>query len=139
MNAKNYLNQAYRLDQRIHSKLEQIQVLNALATKCTSVISGMPKAQGRNASSMEEAVCKIIDLEHKIGKYVEELVAIKLDLMKTIEQVDDFTLQIILEKRYLSYESWERIADEINCTLRWTYVLRDRAIKKVGEILEGTR
>jgi DhnA family fructose-bisphosphate aldolase class Ia len=31
MNAKDYLNKAYRLDQRINSKLEQVESLNALA------------------------------------------------------------------------------------------------------------
>ncbi len=33
MTAKEYLNQAYRLDQRINAKLEQVSSLNQLATK----------------------------------------------------------------------------------------------------------
>ena len=42
MKAKEYLSQAYRLDQRINSKIEQVASLNELATKCTSTITGMP-------------------------------------------------------------------------------------------------
>ena len=42
MTAKEYLSQAYRLDQRIDSKIEQVASLNDLATKCTSTMTGMP-------------------------------------------------------------------------------------------------
>ncbi len=42
MTTKEFLNQAYRIDQRINSKLEQIISLHALATKATSTLSDMP-------------------------------------------------------------------------------------------------
>ena len=35
MTVKEYLSQAYRIDQRINSKLEQVASLRALATKAT--------------------------------------------------------------------------------------------------------
>ena len=38
MTAKEYLSQAYRLDKRIDSKIEQLKSLNLLATKCTSTL-----------------------------------------------------------------------------------------------------
>ena len=37
MTAKEYLGQAYRIDQRINSKMEQIASLNLLAQKATTV------------------------------------------------------------------------------------------------------
>ena len=40
--AKNYLMRAYRIDNRINSKLDQIAALNDLATRATSNISDMP-------------------------------------------------------------------------------------------------
>lgn len=42
MKIKEYLGQAYRIDNRINSKLEQISSLHDLATKATSTISDMP-------------------------------------------------------------------------------------------------
>lgn len=39
MTAKEYLGQAYRIDQRINSKMEQIASLNLLARKATTVFS----------------------------------------------------------------------------------------------------
>lgn len=50
MTAKEYLSQARYLDMRIQSKLEQLESLNELATKCTSVITGMPTKPKRPCS-----------------------------------------------------------------------------------------
>jgi hypothetical protein len=44
MTTKEYLSQAYRLDQRINSKLEQVESLNELATKVNTTLTGMPRA-----------------------------------------------------------------------------------------------
>ena len=48
--AKEYLKQAFYLDKRINSKLEQVESLNALATKATSTLSDMPKSPNRGTS-----------------------------------------------------------------------------------------
>ena len=62
MTAKEYLSQAYRLDQRIDAKIAQVASLNDLATKCTATLTGMPRKPNRGSSTMADAVCKIIDL-----------------------------------------------------------------------------
>ena len=56
MNAKEYLKQAFYLDKRINSKLEQVESLNALATKATSTLSDMPKSPNRGTSKLEDKV-----------------------------------------------------------------------------------
>ena len=52
MTVKEYLSQAYRIDQRINSKLEQVASLRALATKATSTLSDTPPSGSRNVQSM---------------------------------------------------------------------------------------
>ena len=63
MTAKEYLNQAYRLDQRINSKLEQVASLRDLTTKATATMSDMPGGGSRNMYKMQDIIGKIIDLE----------------------------------------------------------------------------
>ena len=77
MNAKDFLNQAYLLDQQIKSKSEQIQSLNELATSCTATMTGMPHNPNRGTSRMADAVCKIIDLQNEIASDMDRLVQIK--------------------------------------------------------------
>ena len=62
MTAREYLSQAYLLDQRINSKIEQLATLNDLATKATSVLSGMPHNPNKGAASFENIIIKIVDL-----------------------------------------------------------------------------
>ena len=61
MTAKEYLGQAYRLDQRINSKLEQVGSLSDLATKVTTTLSYMPKNPNYATSNMADSIIKIVD------------------------------------------------------------------------------
>lgn len=82
MTAKEYLGQAYRLDQRINSKLEQIFSLNDLATKATATITGMPHNPSPATSPMADAVEKITDLQTEINQDIDHLVDLKRDMVR---------------------------------------------------------
>ena len=110
MTAKDYLGQAYRLDQRINSKLEQIQSLNELATKCTSTLTDMPRNPSRSTSTMADAVVKIVDLKAEINYDIDHLVDLKRNIVSTIKAIDNPEYQTLLELRYLCFKTWEQIA-----------------------------
>lgn len=59
--AKKYLSHAFGLNQRIESRLGQIEELHDLAAKATVTYSDMPKNPNRDGSRMEDAVIKIVD------------------------------------------------------------------------------
>ena len=73
MTAKEYLGQAYRIDQRINSKMEQIASLNLLAQKATTVFSDMPGNSTRNIHRMEDVIIKIVDMESEINADIDSL------------------------------------------------------------------
>ena len=131
MTAKEYLGQAYRLDQRINSKLEQIRSLNELAAKCTSTITGMPKAPGHSTSMMEEAVGKIVDLQAEIDGDIGQLVDLKRDMVSIIKAVQNTEYQTLLELRYLCFKTWEQIAVAMGYNLRHVYRLHDEAVESI--------
>ena len=137
MTAKEFLNQAYLLDQRIKSKSEQIQSLNELATKCTATLTGMPRNPNRGGSTMADAVCKIIDLQNEIAADMDRLVQIKKDILDVIAKVDDVKFRILLEKRYLCGETWEEITMSLYHNHRWVFRLHDKALDAVQEILDS--
>ena len=105
MNAKEYLKQAFYLDKRINSKLEQVESLNALATKATTTLSDMPKSPNRGSSKLEDTIVKIVDLQEEINRDIDKLVDLKAEMVGTIKQIQNKELQVILEKRYLCFES----------------------------------
>ena len=109
MTAKEYLSQARYLDMRINSKLDQIESLHALATRCTSAISGMPHSPNHGGSPMADAICKIIDLESEINADIDRLVDLKREIVGVIKSVNNIEYQTLLEKRYLCFMHWEQI------------------------------
>ncbi|MDE7139082.1 MAG: hypothetical protein K2O29_11655, partial [Ruminococcus sp.] len=66
MTTKEYLNQAYQIDQRINSKLMQVESLRSLATRVTSVFSDMPHSSTPDNRRLEKTMDKIIDLKNEI-------------------------------------------------------------------------
>lgn len=137
MNAKEYLKQAFYLDKRINSKLEQVESLNALATKATSTLSDMPKDPNRGTSRLGDTIAKIIDLQEEINKDIDKLVDLKAELVGTIKIIDNKELQLILEKRYLCFETWEKIAVEMSYDIRHIHRLHNLGLKETSKLLKS--
>ena len=131
MTAKEYLGQAYRLDQRINSKLEQVMSLRDLTTKATATMSDMPGGGSRNVYRMHDIIGKIIDLEDEINQDIDALVDLKREMVATIKAVADPECQTLLELRYLCFKTWEQIAVDMQYSTRNIYKLHDRAIKEI--------
>lgn len=131
MTAKEYLQQAYRLDQRINSKIEQVASLNDLATKCTSSLTGMPRNPNRATSTMADAVAKIIDLQAEINRDIDRLVDLKREIVTVIKAIENPEYQTLLEKRYLCFLTWEQIAVDMGYDLRWLYRIHKRALEQI--------
>ena len=132
MTVKEYLSQAYRIDQRINSKLDMLSSLNALATKVTSTLTDMPHSSSRGTSSLEDTICKIVDLQKEINADIDTLVDMKRDIGNTINTLESPELRMILEKRYISNKAWPTIAVELGYNLRHLYRLHDIALSKLA-------
>ena len=131
MNAKEYLQQAFYLDQRINSKLEQVDQLRFLTTKATSTLSDMPKHPHSKQSSLEETVIKIMSLQEEINIDIDKLVDLKRDIMVKIKIVKDSEEQMVLEKRYLCFLPFEQIAIDLNYNIRHIYRLHNKGLDDV--------
>ena len=131
MTARDYLSQAYRLDQRINSKLEQVESLNGLSTKVSSTLTGMPKNPNHATSTMADTVTKIIALQAEINNDIDRLVDLKRELVAVIKAVSNTERQTLLELRYLCFKTWEQIAVEMNYTVRNVHLLHKEALTAV--------
>ena len=128
MKAKEYLSQAYRIDQRINNKLDQVASLNDLAEKATTTLTGMPKNPNRAVSSMENIVVKIVDLQSEIDRDIDRLIVLKQEYISVIKAVTSTEHQTLLELRYLCFKTWEQIAIDMGYTMRHVYRIHDDAL-----------
>ena len=134
MTAKDYLSQAYRIDQRINSKIEQVQSLRDLAEKATATLSDMPRNPSPNHHRMEDIICKMIDLESEINADLKALINLKHEIVRIIKCVEPPDLQTLLELRYLCFNTWEEISVALHLDIRWVHRLHNKALNEIDAI-----
>lgn len=133
--AKDYLTQAYRIDQRINSKIEQVSSLHELATKATSTLSDTPLSGTRKTHGMEDIICKMMDLEAEINADIDRLVDLKREIIMLIKSVSNMECQTILELRYLCFKSWEQIAVDMCYSIHHLYKMHNDALEVCAELM----
>ena len=131
MTPKEYLNQAYWLDRRIDSKLEQLSALKDMVTKTTSAMTDDVVSHTRNVHSMQDVVAKIIDMQAEINADIDRLVDLKSEIMHVIKEVKNPEHQTLLELRYLCFKSWEYVAEQMGYNVRHIYRLHDEAVEQI--------
>ncbi len=136
MTAKEYLNQLHWLDAGIDSKLDQLERLNALATRTTTTFSETPHACEPDPGRHEDIIIKILDLEDKIKVEMDRLVKLKAEIVHTINRVDSAEQRAILEKRYLCFLPWEEVAKETHYSIQHVFRLHGYALKEIDEIIK---
>lgn len=136
MTAKEYLSRAYRIDQRINTKLMRISELRTLAQKCTVAYGGERVAHTRNVASLEDAVMKIMEAEKELDAQIDLLVDTKKEIESVIERVPDADCRLLLEMRYLAMKCWIDVAAEMNVCRSYVHRLHEKALGMVETILQ---
>ena len=135
IDAKAYLRQVELCDKAINNKLQELARVKELATKVTTTLKPDAAFGGGNQDKLGNAVAKIIDLQNEINEDIDKYVDLKKEISRVIGQVKDATQMDVLQKRYILYETWEPIADEMGFTLRNVCYIHGRALQAVAEIL----
>ena len=136
MTTKEYLGQAYRIDQRINSKLEQVHSLRELATKASSILREGAAIANRNVQSMDATIAKIIDLEAEINRDIDKLVDTKREIVSVIKRIQNPEYQALLELRYLCFKSWEQIAVDMSHGIDNIFRMHRRALDVVSALMK---
>ena len=137
MTVKDYLSQARYLDDRINAKIRQVESLSALATSATSALTGMPRNPSKATSKMADIVDKIVDLQAEINADIDTLVDLKREISHMIKSVPNPEYQTILERRYLCFDNWEKIAAEMGYELRYLFKLHGKALDAITQALSS--
>ena len=136
MNAKTWLSRAFCIEKQVQSKMEQIEALKSLACRMTVGFGSEPVKHTRNTSAMQDTVAHILEAEEELNRRIDELVSMKLEIANVIDRVEDAMLRLVLEKRYLNFETWEGIAAEMYISSRTVLRMHEKALEAVQEILD---
>ena len=136
MTAKEYLARALLIDQRINSKLEQVQSLRSLAEKATSTLSPTPHGKERNMHRMEDVIVKMLDLESDINASIDTLVDIKREITEAVQSLPTTEHRTLLELRYVCGKTWEEIAAIMFYSVRNVHILHSAALQELDKFRE---
>ena len=115
MTVKEYLHQAYRLDQRIKSDTMEAQNLREMAGSVSTIQYDTDRVQTSNKTDapFTKTLEKLWDLEQKIAHELELLSDLKKQTREVIEAVSDTDERMVLKFRYIHNYTWEQIGNEL--------------------------
>lgn len=128
MTAKEYLSQAYRLDQRIERKLEDRDRMRAKLVKATAQLTGMPRGAG---TDWTDTAVKVMEYEQQIAEEIEELCRVKTEIRAVIDALDDKRYRELLTARYLDQKRWEQIAVDMHYSYMQVHRLHKEALRAI--------
>ncbi len=138
MTAKEYLNQAYKLERRIKIKQEQIEALRANTQKLTATYGADQVSHSRNVTSQEDGVLRLVEATDEFNAMLDEMLRLQVEIASLINRVKNEDHCLILTKRYLRYQSWDEIAACMNYSSRWVQQQHGYALKAVEQVLRAT-
>ena len=135
MNAKEYLQQAYRIDVKIKDKNLELENLRELSTSVSSptITDNGGASKSTKPDKVGRIVGRIVDLEREIKSEINRYFDLKSEINEKINLVADETLQSLLFKRYILCQSWKYIAVDMGYTYRHTLLLHSNALKEFSK------
>ena len=91
---------------------------------------------GNVSDKVGRTVAKIVDMERKIDRDIDDLSALRDEISKTINQISDTDIRTVLEYRYINGWSWRRIAAKMHYTEKHvTGYLHRKALHEVEKLI----
>jgi len=136
MNAKNYLQQVFFLNQRINDSLQDLKELRAKAVSIGSIDTTKEKVQsGKLSDNVGNSIPIIVDLDAEINANIEEYRIKKREIEATIDKVTDCKARAVLFKRYIHFHEWVDIADSLSKTVHRIYQIHRAGLNEIGKII----
>lgn len=133
MTAKEYLCQAYRLDQRIASDIEEARILQEMASGISAVNYDRDRVQtSRNTDApFVKPLEKLWTLEDKISDELTVLSSLKEQIREVIESIDNTDERLVLKYRFILGMTWEEIGCDMNADPRTARRWCNKALQHV--------
>lgn len=132
MTAKEYLQQAYIIDKKIKLDTEKLEAARSALcgkTVCYDRDGSKPVPQGNGT---ENAVLRVLELEERLNKEIDRLTEKRQEIEQAVNAVPDEVQREVLTRRYLLYQKWGEIAEEMNYSKRRIFQIQGDALKNIS-------
>lgn len=136
MTAKEYLEQAYRIDQRIKFAYDELNRLQELSTDISSpILDEKVQTTKKTEAPFVKYVEKIMEKEEEIKTEIDKLIKLKDEIIKAIDSLDKFEERAVLKYRHLFNYSWLEIAKKLNIGQTTAVRIYNKALRNLSSIV----
>lgn len=132
MKAKDYLraqrSQIRALEIKIEAKLERECRLRSRLSKVTPISDGMPRSKGMG-DVMAQGVAELEEIGREIDGDLQSLARMRRRLDDFLSAIPDEFQRTAAQLKYSDGLTYEALAERMDISVRWAYVLIDRAMK----------
>jgi len=132
LTAKEYLQQAYRIDRKIKLDTEKLAAARSALYGKTARYDSDGSKPVPCGNATESAVLRVVELEERLTKEIDELTEKRQEIEQAVNAVPDEVQREVLTRRYLLYQKWEVIAEEMNYSARHIRRLHGYALKNMS-------
>ena len=125
-----YLSRYITLNRRIDRLLEEKAKWWSLCLKTTPSLSQAPGG-GESGSPVERPMDKVLEIEAEINREIDELQEVCRGIKTVLGQLEDDTLRLLMEYRYLDGLTFEEIAVKMHYSWRWVIKLHGKALAEI--------
>ena len=130
MTTKNYLNQISRLDSVIQNKLTEIMQCRELSVSLTAVSSDIKVRTSPDMDKIGNSIARLAEMEQQLDELIDHYVDKKSRIIAQIDAMEDEVHYQILFARYIERKTFEKIALELNYSLRQISRVHEKALIK---------
>lgn len=137
MKAIEYLKEISKIESKINTELEELEVLEALATRTTTILAFDKVQSSGSHQKMADYTEKIVEKKEQISERIAKWLDSKNEAQRLLENCDADCMTL-LYKRYFKCENWEQIAFDMNFTYQWVAGgLHRKALAQVQKALDN--
>lgn len=133
--AKEYLQQIYKVDCEINNLIEEKASYQELAEKITQSVSTEHVQASGTKDKIGELAVKIADKEYEIVDKIDSLFELKQKIGNEIKMLQNEKYRKIIILRHVRFMKFADISEILQCNLRNTYKLYNRALEAFSDVL----
>jgi hypothetical protein len=133
MTAKQYLRQAYRLNELINSHIRELESLKLLSTSLPGTDFSQERVQGGQlpGDRISNIIAKIVDLEKQVNDEIDSFIELKKEVHDVINAVTSPNERLMLRCRYIEFLTWEQTADRMAYSIKQVHRIHSEALQNV--------
>ena len=131
MNAKQFLSRGRWIEREITSLIRTRDETRDRLMHITQNYDG----DGAQSTKDPHKFDALVELEYKLDERIDELCAVKTEILDAIGKLEDSRERLALQLYYIDMKSWEQVCVELHYSWRQTMYIRKQAIKNVDAII----